>query len=51
MADNEKQVRDDEKQEISEKDMESVSGGVREGGCIPPIFEPFEPVPTFPVDY
>jgi bacteriocin-like protein len=48
MADNEKQARENENQEISEKDMESVSGGVREGGCIPPILQP---TPTFPVDY
>jgi len=47
MADNEKQARSDENQEIGEKDMESVSGGIIEGGCIPPIFEP---TPTFPVD-
>ncbi len=43
MADNEKQARDD-RQEISDKDLESVSGGEIDGGCIPP----FEPTPTFP---
>jgi bacteriocin-like protein len=42
MADNEKQVREDEGQEISEKDMESVSGGTV---IWPPIIKP---TPTFP---
>jgi bacteriocin-like protein len=44
MSDTEKKVREDEKQEISEKDMESVSGGITEGGCIRPIIK----VPTIP---
>jgi hypothetical protein len=39
MSDTEKKVRDDEKQEISDEQMESVSGGVIEGGCIPPIIK------------
>jgi hypothetical protein len=44
MSDTEKKVRDDEKQEISDEAMESVSGGVIEGGCIRPILT----VPTMP---
>jgi len=47
MSDTEKKVREDESQEISEKDMESVSGGVIEGGCIPPIIR-VPTLPTFP---
>jgi bacteriocin-like protein len=45
MSDAQKPVREEEKQEISEKDMESVSGGVTEGGCIRPILT----VPTMPL--
>ena len=41
MSDTEKQARDDE-QEISDEEMESVSGGIIDGGCIifPPILKP-----------
>jgi hypothetical protein len=46
MSDTEKKVREDENQEISEKDMESVSGGVIEGGCV--IYPPIIKRPTIP---
>ena len=46
MSDTEKQVRDEEQQEIAEQDMESVSGGVIEGGCV--IYPPILTRPTLP---
>ena len=47
MSDTEKQVREEEK-EITEEGMESVSGGIVEGGCI--IYPPIIKLPILTTD-
>jgi hypothetical protein len=36
----------DEAKQITEENLESVSGGVTEGGCIPDPMPPFLQIPT-----
>ncbi|HET7230809.1 MAG TPA: hypothetical protein VFJ16_12445 [Longimicrobium sp.] len=42
------QNQDPKAAELTEENLESVSGGIISGGCIPPIFTPT--LPTIPDD-